>query len=189
VARKLLTLISLGILTLFLSACFRNTAGSLNVTYPNESQGRYNASIALEYLGKGRSDIAIQKINEALTQAPQDPLVLQAAGYFWEKMGDLELANRFYFKALTIAPASATIRNNYGAFLCRNGYSRTAIQNFMIAAHSPNSAESALAYSNARYCAKGLGDKAESAYYTGLLAQPISSTNDTNNGHRHDYWR
>jgi type IV pilus assembly protein PilF len=183
VARKLLTLIILGIVPLALSACFRNDTGSLQVTYPYLQEARSNARIALDYLEMGRTDIAVEKINLALQQAPLDPIVLDSAGYFQEKSGDIDLANRYFLKALTIAPTSGTIRNNYGAFLCRNGYSRTAIEYFLQAAHTPNYSAAAEAYANARYCARGLGGKAESAYYTGLLARPIISSSTQINGH------
>jgi type IV pilus assembly protein PilF len=180
VARKLLTLIILGIVPLTLSACFRNDTGSWQVTYPYLQDARSNAGLALDYMQLGRTDMAVEKINLALQQAPTDPIVLEAAGYFQEKSGDIGLANRYFLKALTIAPTSGTIRNNYGAFLCRNGYSRTSIEYFLQAAHTPDPQVEAEAYANARYCARGLGAKGDSAYYTRLLAQPITSSIDTN---------
>jgi type IV pilus assembly protein PilF len=179
VARKLLSLTPLCIVCLLLAACDYNTNASMQVTYPYFKEGRTNARIGLDYLHDGETGRAYEKMMQALQQAPNDPLVLDAVGYYYEKSGDLATANGYFFKALTIAPASGTIRDNYGAFLCRNGYKKEAIEYFLQAAHAPEYSGAARSYANARYCAKGLGDTADSAYYTELLEHPIPQSTDT----------
>jgi type IV pilus assembly protein PilF len=174
VARKLLSLITLCITSLVLAACVPDTQGSLQVTYPFAKEARINALNALSDLSAGNTGEAQEKLRLALQQAPKDALILEAMGYYMEKTGDIKTANRYFFTAVTVAPASGTIRNNYGAFLCRNGYSKSAIAYFLQAAAIPNYAQAAKAYANARYCAVELGDRAESAYYINLLNQPIS---------------
>jgi type IV pilus assembly protein PilF len=179
VARKLLSLTPLCIVCLLLAACDYNTNASMQVSYPYFKEGRTNARIGLDYLHDGDTGRAYEKMMQALQQAPNDPLVLDAVAYYYEKCGDLATANGYFFKALTIAPASGTIRDNYGAFLCRNGYKKEAIEYFLQAAHAPDYSEASRAYANARYCAKGLGDTTDSAYYTELLEHPIPQSTDT----------
>jgi type IV pilus assembly protein PilF len=179
VARKLLSLTPLCIVCLLIAACDPNTHASMQVTYPYFREGRTNARIGLDYLHDGETALAHDKMMLALQQAPNDPLVLDAVAYYYEKSGDIKTANDYFFKALTIAPASGTVRDNYGAFLCRNGYNEAAIEYFLQAAHARDYSGAARSYANARYCAKGLGDTADSAYYTELLEHPIPQSTDT----------
>jgi type IV pilus assembly protein PilF len=155
VARKLLSLIPYCIICLALGACNTDTHASLQTEYPNFNKARANANSAIIYLHQGETDRALEKINLALEQAPNDPLVLDSAGFYHEKSGEIEVANGYFFKALVLAPTSGTIRNNYGAFLCRNGYSKASIEYFLQAARTPNYAEAAQAYSNAKTCGEG----------------------------------
>lgn len=171
-ARKLLSLIMLCTIILALAACAQNTYGSLQRTYPYSNEARINARNALIELQEAQTDTAQEKLKLALQQASNDALIVEAMGYYMEKTGCIDMANRYFMKAVTMAPASGTIRNNYGAFLCRNGYPKAAIEYFLQAAKIPNYPQVATAYANARYCAEALGDRAESAYYIKLLSQP-----------------
>ena len=44
------------------------------------------------YLHKGYTDFAQDKLRMALQYAPKDPVVLDTAGYFYEKTGRIKLA-------------------------------------------------------------------------------------------------
>jgi type IV pilus assembly protein PilF len=174
VTRMLLSLALACIVGLTLTACsIPAPPASMNITHPNEAAGRFNAEQGLFYLHSGDTIVAHEKFVLALEQAPTDPLTLDAAAFYYEKTGDLTLANNTFFYALLLAPNSGTIRNNYGAFLCRNGYSHESILYFMKSAKTPHYADAAEAYANAKFCAERLGDKAEYAYYTKLLRNPI----------------
>ncbi len=154
-ARKLLSLIPYCIICLALGACNTDTHASLQTDYPNLNQARVNANSAIKYLHQGQTGLALEKINLAMKQAPNDPIVLDTTAFYYEKSGEIDVANGYFFKALVFAPTSGTIRNNYGAFLCRNGYSKASIEYFLQAARTPNYAEAAQAYSNARTCGEG----------------------------------
>lgn len=182
VARKLLSLITLCSVNLALTACVQNTDGSLQVTYPYQKEARMNARNGLSELREGETGSAYIKLKLALRQAPNDALILDSMGYYMEKTGDMDLANRYFFKAVTVAPASGAIRSNYGAFLCRNGYSEEGIVYFLQAANIPHYNAVAKAYADARHCAEGLGDKAESAYYIKLINESFSQQK-RKNGH------
>jgi type IV pilus assembly protein PilF len=134
---------------------------------------RANAELGLTYLHQGESQLAQEKLQLAYSQSPTDPLVLNAMGYLFEKMGDLNLANSYFLAAMMAAPESGTIENNYGAFLCRNHRYRESIPYFINASQIPHFAQAKLAYANARYCVERLkttlGAEADYAYYTKLL--------------------
>jgi type IV pilus assembly protein PilF len=145
---------------------------SYHLDYPNLPAARFNAEQGMRYLHNGQTNLAAEKFNLAKDQAPRDPLVMDALAFYYEKSGDKELANQTYFNALLLDPHSGTLRNNYGAFLCRNGYSAASIDYFMKAARVPNYRDADGAYANARYCVEKLGAGDEYAYYTKLLWQP-----------------
>jgi type IV pilus assembly protein PilF len=172
VTRQLLTIIFLCFSGLVLTACSYNP--TYTVDYPNLASARYNAEQGLKYTHLGRTDLAHEKFELAMQQAPHDPLVLDALAYYYEKTGNIDLANVTYFRALTLDPRSGVLRNNYGAFLCRNGYPQESIQYFMKASEVPHYAGSIDAYANARYCAEKLGANSEYAYYTTILWKPTS---------------
>lgn len=90
---------------------------------PIESRAAYAmANEGLNYLNQGYTDRAQEKLQIALAQAPNDPLVLDAIGYYYEKTGYLLDANRYYLQAVKVAPRKyGTALTNYGSFLCRNG--------------------------------------------------------------------
>lgn len=146
----------------------------MSIIHPNEAAGRFNAEQGLAYLHAGNTTLAHEKFELAQQQAPTDPITLDALAFYYEKSGDIERANQTYFYALLLAPRSGTIRNNYGAFLCRNGYSHESIAYFLKAANTPHYSETANAYANAIFCAERLGDTAEYAYYTRLLRKHFS---------------
>lgn len=170
--RQLLTTISFCFIGLALASCSYNP--TYTVEYPNLTAARLNAEQGLKYTHMGRTDLAQQKFALAMEQAPRDPLVLDALAYYYEKTGATDLANQTYFRALLLDPRSGVLRNNYGAFLCRNGYTQESIQYFMKASEVPHYAGSTDAYANARYCAEKLGAGNEYAYYTTILWKPTS---------------
>ncbi len=147
---------------------------SYHLDYPNLPAARFNAEQGLRYLHNGETNMAAEKFNLAVEQAPRDPLVMDALAFYYEKSGDLALANQTYFNALLLDWRSGTLRNNYAAFLCRNGYSKQSIDYYMKAAGVPNYRDAEGAYANARYCVEKLGAGDEYAYYTKLLWQPNS---------------
>lgn len=155
-----------------------NHSGSMSLLTPNALAARPNAAEGLRYLHQGYIDRAQEQLHLALDQSPKDPLILDANGYLYETMGQIELANSYYLQAIVLAPESGTIRNNYGAFLCRNGYYSLSIPYFITAAELPHYAESQKALGNARFCndliKTKLGGSDEYAYYTKQLwEQPI----------------
>jgi Tfp pilus assembly protein PilF len=65
----------------------------MDIIHPNEAAGRFNAEQGLYYLHSGNTILAHEKFVLAQNQAPTDPLTLDALAFYYEKTGDLELAN------------------------------------------------------------------------------------------------
>lgn len=168
---KLLSLVALLIPFTGLLGC--SEGGYIQATRLEIDRAHSHASQALTHLSTGNTALGQPELEQALALAPNNPLVLDVAGFYYEVMGGTDIANRYYLAALQEAPESGTIRNNYGIFLCRNGYYSQAMPYLLAAGTQKNYAQAPIAYANARYCNEQmqsvLGGKDEYAYYTKLL--------------------
>lgn len=132
-----------------------------------------NAELALKYLHQGYTDKAQEVIRTSLAKNPNDPLMLDVAAWYYEKTGSLDIADQYYRRAILVAPYSGDAKNNYGAFLCRNGNYEKSILYFIKAYKTPGYQKREQAKVNAYYCTNeiehSLGDHATYAYYTRVL--------------------
>ena len=154
---------------------------SMEGVTPNIPAARFNAQVGISYLKQGDTGAAQSRLQLAKAQAPNDPLVLDALGYYYEVTGDVNTANSYYSGAMIAAPDSGTVINTYGAFLCRQGYYGTSIPYFIRAAKT-HYAQADHAYGNARYCLEmlhtTLGERSDYAYYNKLLWKTSSIPTD-----------
>jgi type IV pilus assembly protein PilF len=127
-----------------------------------------NTKLALAYLANGDVERAKQKILLAQQQAPNNPVIWGATGYFEERTGDAVAARAAYQHALQLAPKSGEAHNNYGAFLCRQSEYRAAVDQFLIAVADPQYLQVAAAYQNAAKCAAKIPDSVLADKYTQL---------------------
>ena len=145
---------------------------------PNIAAAHDNAQLGLAYLQQGKTEYAKNKLLLALHQAPNDPLILDAMGYFLEKTGESKTANQYYLQAIKIAPHEGAVHNNYGAYLCRHGHYQTAIEHFLQAVKDKNYLNTAAAYENAGLCALKIPDKKSAKLYfqQALNSNPTKTT-------------
>ncbi|MCK4609092.1 MAG: type IV pilus biogenesis/stability protein PilW [Gammaproteobacteria bacterium] len=125
----------------------------------NKEAALYNTKLGLAYLHQGDMVRAKSKLLLALQQNPNDPLILDAMGYFLEKSGEVKLAERYYLEAIALAPKMGAAQNNYGAYLCRHGREHQAINHFLESTRDPYYLNVAGAYENAGRCALEIPDK------------------------------
>src|SRR5438128_2314971 len=102
------------------------------VPKPNPTAANYNVELALSYLQQGNLTRAKYKLLLAQQQAPNDPVVNDAMGYFLERTGEVNKAESYYLQAINAAPKSGAAQNNYGTFLCRQKHYQKAITHFML---------------------------------------------------------
>lgn len=126
---------------------------------------RYNTQLGVAYLKQGDVNRAKRKLLSALKLAPRSPEVQAAMGYFLEQTNDMSGAKQYYQKALSLAPDSGAQKNNYGAFLCRIGEYKPALQLLLDAGNDVKYANSAMAYENAGLCASAMHDDEKSLLY------------------------
>lgn len=89
---------------------------------------------AFTALARGDLPQAQQALSQLSASAPDDYRTLLLTAMYQQQRGQLQTAAQGYRQALAAAPDSATVMNNYGAFLCTLGQYVAAQQQFNAAA-------------------------------------------------------
>jgi type IV pilus assembly protein PilF len=105
---------------------------------------------------------------------PRLPSAHNGIAILYEKLGELNLADKHYRKAIQLDAKDARALNNYGTFLCRTGKYKESEQYFERAASNPLYKQPASALKNAGICAlkDNDPDKAESFFRKSLEVNP-----------------
>ncbi len=142
---------------------------------PEHEAAVYNTQLGLAYLKQGDRPRAKQKLLLALAQAPDSPDTNASMAYFMEKSGEMKHAQRYYRKAMQVAPGNGEQLNNYGAFLCRRGQYAESEAYFLRAVNDLQYTHVAGAYENAGLCAAASSNnKKAKRYFSKALAQDPS---------------
>lgn len=143
-----------------------------------EGAARERVRLAMNYLSKGINDKAKENLEKAESLAKL-PEVYYYFGYYYEKVGEPDLAETYYKKA-TSGGKDADAYNFYGAFLCKNRRYDEADKAFMKAVAIPSYIKVAETYENAGLCAveNKKPEQAES-YFTKALAHDARRVSST----------
>ena len=132
----------------------------------------FNVRLGLGYLQAGDMQRAKRKLVMAMKQNPESPDVNDAMAYYLETTQQFQEAEKYYEKAMRLAPGKGAQLNNYGAFLCRRGKYRQAEKFFINATKDPAYINTAAAFENAGLCALAMPDiKMAKSYLIKALAQ------------------
>ena len=134
-------------------------------TINNTGAARTRIALALEYLNTGNSSQAKYNLERAASFAPDLPEVHYSFAYYYQQVGEDNLADNAYQKALKINPNDPNTRNNYGVFLCGiNEYDR-ATEQFIKAIEIPSYIRVAESYENLALCAIEFNDFEQAEKY------------------------
>ena len=161
------------LIVLLLAGCHASYPGKANllmkvpqVTTANAvEQSKAHIALALLMIEQKNYSRAKDELFAAKALSPKLPRLAYSFGYYYEQVGELTMAKRYYQQALKLAPDSPYVQNSYGAFLCRTGKPKQAIRYFLSAIRYPSFDEVALAYRNAGLCAEKSGNVALAKYY------------------------
>ena len=131
-------------------SCF--SSGVLAEEY-NHDAAMTNARLGMAFLDKGLYTASKEHLLTAIKEDPKLAVGWYSMAYYLEKTGNINAADQYYQKAVSVEPHSGSAINNYGTFLCRTGKYQAAIDTFLRAANEPNYLQSASAYENAGICA------------------------------------
>ncbi|MEM7705684.1 MAG: type IV pilus biogenesis/stability protein PilW [Pseudomonadota bacterium] len=162
-------------LSVFLSGC----ASSGNTVNARQQQAdaaakaaQTNTQLAVGYLEKGDTELALEKIARALVQDPQSAGAHTVAGVIYERINRFDDAEKHYRQAVKLAPENGDVLNNYGQFLCKVERYQDSIPYFERAVEQPFYQNPEVALTNAGTCLEQsgkLGD-AEDRYRQALEA-------------------
>lgn len=133
-----------------------------------------NVQLGAEYMRKGDYAIALSKLKKALAFNPDLAIAHSTIAVLYETIGENELAERHYKRAVSLDANDPRIRNNYGRYLCGHGNEREGIEQFKLAADNPLYSTPQLPLTNAGTCAMRINelDEAEVFFRRALEIQP-----------------
>ncbi|MDE2234594.1 MAG: type IV pilus biogenesis/stability protein PilW [Gammaproteobacteria bacterium] len=151
--------IVISVAVLVLGACVSTSSTPQNQISMNQAS-QDNVALGVAYLQQGRRDLAMQKLQLALQQNPDNANAYSALGLLYSNIGDNKRADENYREALDKAPTDPQIQNNYAVFLCRQGKPKQSEKYFVEAAQNPMYPTPEAAYANAGVCANLIPDEA-----------------------------
>ena len=130
-----------------------------------QQASQYNVELGVAYLQQGRRDLAMQKLQLALQQNPDNANAYMAIGLLYNSTGDAQRADENFRTALRKAPDDPQIQNNYAVFLCQHGQPKQSERYFIEAAQNPLYPTPEAAYTNAGVCANKIPDQTTAVQY------------------------
>lgn len=149
-----------------LAACVTSSNapfGGGKVDMKQASQDNVNLGIA--YLKQGNRDAAMQKIQKAIDQDPDNADAYTAEALIYNADDEPDKAKDAYKIALRKAPDDPEIQNNYAVFLCQHGKPKDSLDYFIKAANNPHYSTPDGAYTNAGLCALHIPDQVLAEQY------------------------
>lgn len=122
-------------------------------------QGREALALAGQRLATGDLDAAEAQARKALRLDPNSVDAMTLLGAIEDRRGRAETAGQHYRRAAELAPDRGDTLNNYGAWLCANGYPAEALVWFDRALAAPDYGSPASALANAGGCALKSGQR------------------------------
>ncbi len=146
------------VLAAFLSGCAATPMfGRLT---DDQKAATYNAELATNYLATGELEQAQTKVLRALQQDPNNALANNTYAKLLVRLEKPAEAERAFAKSIRLDPKRAEYRNNFGIFLCEQGKTERAIEQFVLAADNKFYRTPEFALDNAGVCALEAGELA-----------------------------
>jgi len=117
-----------------------------------------NTELGAGYIGNGRYDRALIKLNRALSQDPDHALAHNYLGVLYGRLERPEQAYQEFNKSIKLSPNDTTIQNNYAIFLCEQKKYTEAQAMFRKVINNPLYINRSGAYQSAAWCASENND-------------------------------
>ncbi|HET6545343.1 MAG TPA: type IV pilus biogenesis/stability protein PilW [Rhodanobacteraceae bacterium] len=138
-----------------LAACASSGGGGVkkeDAATRNEEAARVHTQLGQKYMQQGKLELALDKLNKALSFDSGYADAHTVIALLYEKIGELKQAEEHYRRAVELKPKSGNELNNYGAFLCKLGRYDEADGYFIQAVADPFYKTPAVALTNAGTC-------------------------------------
>jgi len=124
-----------------------------------------NMQMALEYMRLGNLARARDRIERALSEAPDNANVEETAGLVYERLNEMTKAKHAFSAAARLGKNDPDIENSYAGFLCRTGKTADGEKLFIEVARNPVYQTPEVALLNAGVCVGSAGDVVDSERY------------------------
>lgn len=160
--------IGLVILLVAVAGCTSRPSHSSNP----QTAAEVNAQLGLAYMEQGEYELAMEKLQHALSLDSRSANAHHYVAELHQKLGQTKEAEEHFRRALSLTPKDPMLLNNYGRFLCLQHRLEDAQEKFLAAAKQPFYKTPEVAYNNAGLCAMEVPDlvKAEEYFRAALRA-------------------
>ena len=115
---------------------------------------RLNTQLGIDYMRKGQTDLALEKLKKALDQDPDLAIAHSVIALIYQGRGEADEAEDHYREALDLNANDASTLNNFGTFLCGQNEIDDAEKIFLKAARNKDNPAAADAWANAGTCVR-----------------------------------
>jgi type IV pilus assembly protein PilF len=137
------------VLCVFISSCTTTHGGKVR---SKKEQAETSLQLGMRYLELNMLRAAKENLEIALAMDASNERTHNALGVLHERLNQYDIAGQYYKNAIKINPESASIRNNYGRFLCERGDSAAGMQLLKQALAMPLNNRKWFAYTNIGRC-------------------------------------
>ena len=145
----------------------KNTAAEHQTAFDPVGAANNRVKLALVYLENENMQQAKANLEKALEYQPKSPKIHRIFAYYYQKVNEPEIAERYYKKALSLDSKDADTYNNYGRFLCIQERYKEAEEAFLTAIKQSSYSGVANTYENAGICAENAQAFDKAIYYYG----------------------
>lgn len=138
-----------------LSACANS--GSMNQRASAEEAAVANMNLGAGYLRQGNTELAIERLQRALSQDPRLVDAHSTIAVAYDQIGKIAEAETHYSRAAQLDPENGSAANAYAVFLCRQNRYTEAEPFFRRAADNATYTTPEVALTNAGVCARDSG--------------------------------
>jgi len=124
-----------------------------------------NMQMALEYMRLNNLERARDRIERALSEAPENANVQETAGLVYERLNETAKAKHAFSTAARLGKQDPSIQNSYAGFLCRTGKAPEGEKLFLEVAKNPIYQTPEVALLNAGVCVGSAGDVVDAERY------------------------
>ena len=142
-----------------------------------KARAQSHTDLGAAYYQQRQLEIALNELTVAAKIDPNFGLAYNGLGLVHSALGQDDLAELNFKKALQLEPNNSESHNNYGSFLCSRNRVDESIKEFVAAVRNPLYATPAIAYTNAGICSLRKQDvkNAEAYFQNALQVEPLAA--------------
>jgi len=119
-----------------------------------KKSSRINVELGIVYMRQGNYKSALARLKKAVSHDPENAQAYASLALLHGRLKQSDLADRNFEKAILLSPKNSGIRNNYGAYLCKQKRFTEAEEQFKIALKNPLYSTPEFVNLNAGICAQ-----------------------------------